>query len=315
MERRHVIILGGGIAGLLLARQIAGAARRGECFVTLIDASHTLTYAAKIAAVAAGTLAPGAATLDLVAACARVGVAFVQGDILRIDAPRRKVDLGGGIHRTYDLLVCAMGVDRSAGAPPGAWVPTTPHEASQLHAALVTPAPDGHTRDVLVLGDGVAAIRMACAIAMRRTRDGATVHLATASARVLPDASEEPRLQAETMLAHAGVRVHRRTVGTDVDMASRFGLRDPVVIALRHGAPRGPRDGWPWPTNRDGTLIVAATGEVRGAEGVWALPPTLGGDELRPVTRVLARNLRRAFVANGAARAGAPLPAPADVTG
>lgn len=310
MERRHVIILGGGVAGLLLARRLAGAARRGECALTLLDAHPNLTFAPLLPAVATGHLRPDVAEIPLAAACERLGVQFVQGEVTRIDAPRRSVVLSSGIHRTYDRLVCALGADRGADAGPDVWTQTTAQDARRLHLALLAPGPDGHLRDVLMLGEGLAAVSMARAIAAQLPRRDAHVVLASASARLLPEADENARRRAETALADAGVRVHRHAHIADGDIARRLDLRDPIVISLPSGAPRSPLEGWPWPTDAHGALSVNPAGEVLGAEDVWAVPTTLSVDDLLPVTRVLARNLRRTLLANGAARAGAPLPAP-----
>lgn len=309
MERRHVIILGGGIAGLMLARRLAGAARRGECALTLLGAHANLTLGPLLPAVATGQLPAHAAEVALAPACERLGVQFVQGEVTRIDAPRRRVVLSSGTHRAYDQLVCALGADRGAGAEPGAWVPTTAQDARRLHLALLAPGEDGHLRDVLVLGEGRAAASMARAIAAELRRRDAQVVLASASARLLPEADEEARRRAETALTDAGVRVYLHANTADDDIARWLGLRDPIVVALPSGAPRSPLEGWPWPTDASGAPKVSPAGEVLGAEDVWAVPTALPVEALLAVTRVLARNLRRTLLANGAARAGAPLPA------
>ncbi len=307
MERRHVIILGGGIGGLLVARHLATAARRGECAVTLVDSRRHLTFAPMLPAVATGRLAPETAEVDLQEACDRVGVNFLQGDVLRIDAPARRVLLRGEVHRAYDRLVCAFGAAR--GGLPGAWVPTTAAEAARLRDALVAPTRDGRARDVLVIGDGIAAVAMARAIAVHLAGRVANVHWVATHPRMLRLEDDQGRGDAQALLAQVGVHVHRQLPGTggahgDLD------LHDPVVIDLTRGRPWSPEAGWPWPTDAAGALLATPAGEVLGAEDVWSLAPAPAVDDLLPCARALARNVRRTLLATGAERGGSPLPAP-----
>ncbi len=113
-SQRHVVIVGGGFAGLFAAR----ALRRAPVQVTLIDSRQHHLFQPLLYQCATGILSEGkiAAPLRDVLRNHR-NVDCVMADVTGIDTERRQVlarrPLGDQIEFGYDYLIMAAGVQQS----------------------------------------------------------------------------------------------------------------------------------------------------------------------------------------------------------
>ena len=112
--RPHVVIVGGGFAGLFAAR----ALRRAPVQVTLIDRAEHHLFQPLLYQCATGILSEGKIAAPLRTLLSKHGNAeFVLAKVTGIDAERRRVlarrPLGEPVELGYDYLILAAGVDQS----------------------------------------------------------------------------------------------------------------------------------------------------------------------------------------------------------
>jgi NADH:ubiquinone reductase (H+-translocating) len=106
----HVVIVGGGAAGLKLATQLGDRLHReGTGRVTLVDRSRTHLWKPLLHAVAAGSLDPGEHELDYLAQAYWHNFRYRFGEIIGLDRARKRVLLAA----TYDEENCLITPARS----------------------------------------------------------------------------------------------------------------------------------------------------------------------------------------------------------
>jgi NADH dehydrogenase FAD-containing subunit len=151
-----VVVIGGGYAGVRLARRLDGTAR-----VTLVDRKEVFFH--RIASLRAGVHPDWTATpfipYDRLLRHGQVAV----GKAIRIDTARRQVVLATGERLPYDVVVIATGADYPE---PARFVGGTTEEAAKAFA--------GHQRNiaaaghVLVVGGGPSGIELSAEIRLAR---------------------------------------------------------------------------------------------------------------------------------------------------
>jgi NADPH-dependent 2,4-dienoyl-CoA reductase/sulfur reductase-like enzyme len=114
--KARIIVLGGGFAGAICARELHRADPSFE--VTLVEANPTFTACPFSNAVIAGLrdIAMQRFGYDVIRA---EGVIIVQDRATAVDPQERRVSLRGGAEFGYDRLVLAPGIDIRWGALPG----------------------------------------------------------------------------------------------------------------------------------------------------------------------------------------------------
>jgi sulfide dehydrogenase [flavocytochrome c] flavoprotein subunit len=112
----RVVVIGGGFAGTVCARELHRADPR--LVVTLVEANPIFTACPFSNAVIAGLRDIAAQRFGYDAIRAE-GVAFVRDQADAIDPPARRVSLRGGSSLGYDRLVLAPGIDIRWDALPG----------------------------------------------------------------------------------------------------------------------------------------------------------------------------------------------------
>ncbi|KWX68553.1 NAD(P)/FAD-dependent oxidoreductase [Mycobacterium sp. NAZ190054] len=156
----HVIVLGGGYAGVMAANRLMS---RDDIRVTLVNPRPRFVERIRLHQLAAGT---DDAVEDF-ATVLNAGVRLVVDTADRIDAAARRVSLGSGAELDYDYLVYAIGStgavpDGVPGAAEFAYPLSEFEQAQQLSARLAevaTPAP------IVVVGGGLTGIEAAAEFA------------------------------------------------------------------------------------------------------------------------------------------------------
>ncbi|GAQ52607.1 NAD(P)/FAD-dependent oxidoreductase [Streptomyces acidiscabies] len=171
MRDGDVVVIGGGYAGVRLAKRLDASAR-----VTLIDRKEVFFH--RIASLRAGVDPEWTSTpfipYDRLLTHGRI----VVGKALRIDTDARNVVLATGERIPYDVLVVATGADYPE---PARFTGTTVEEASKAfvgHQQKIAGA--GH---VLIVGGGPSGVELAAEI--RLARPHARVTLAHAGEALL----------------------------------------------------------------------------------------------------------------------------------
>ncbi|HEU4326798.1 MAG TPA: FAD-dependent oxidoreductase [Roseiflexaceae bacterium] len=209
----HLVILGGGYAGLMAA---ARAARTPAIRVTLVDAAPHFTQRIRLHEALAGS---DPRTLAYAPLLARRGVGFLQGRADEIDPQRQRL-AGRAADGTpfaldYDLLILALGSAGSADAPGVAdhALRLDNQETVRRASTRVRELAAAHGR-ALVVGGGLTGIEAAAELAERHP--GLRVTLATRGA-LGEDYAPEGRAHLHEQLARLGVELAENTPVTELE--------------------------------------------------------------------------------------------------
>lgn len=286
---RRVVILGGGYAGLhafsALRSRLRSSIARGEAELILVSRDNYHTYHGWTGEVMAGDL-PVDSTLTALEPL--LGQSFVQGDVVAADIPRGMLTVrDGDVDRQlrFDQLLIAAGsvdpFDRIPGLAEHGWCVKNSRDMQKLAGhldALEDAISD--TRNVVVIGGGLAGVETASALATRFGRIGAgkvKVHLVSSSEALLPALRPDFNHIAETatrtlsgqsVQIHAGSRVERigkdqveladgRTIASDLSVVTAG-----VSFSVLPGTETLPR-------NAAGQIIVDEGLRVPGFDNVW----------------------------------------------
>ncbi|XP_020565040.1 apoptosis-inducing factor 2-like [Oryzias latipes] len=152
-EGVHVVVVGGGFAGIAAARQLKS---RGVPF-TLIDMKEAFHH--NLAALRA-SVQPGFAQRTFIPFAKTFGSSFVQGRVEHVDPERQAVFLQGGREIQYSHLILCTG---TSGTFPGKVNAVSSLEASvQKYEELVEQIQAADS--VLVIGGGSTGVEMAAEI-------------------------------------------------------------------------------------------------------------------------------------------------------
>ncbi|WP_203568726.1 NAD(P)/FAD-dependent oxidoreductase [Aestuariimicrobium ganziense] len=297
LRDQHVVIVGGGFAGLSAATALAKAGLR----VTLVDRHPYSVFQPLLYQVATGGLNPGDITYGLrrFAANHRLGaITFRRGSVTGIDTEARAVRVSHGAPITYDHLVLAPGVGPNHFGIPGAAqhsrsiytrgaaLDVRDRIFSGLEALSAQHDPDRRFT-VAVVGGGATGVEMAGTLAELKSEGLPAVYpeIATDNFRVvlveMGDAvlaPFEPELRDYTLaqLRRRGVDVR---LGTTIDRVEQDRLHfadggslevDVVIWAAGVGAHPVVAD-WGLPQGRGGRILVDRRLRVQGLSDVYAV--------------------------------------------
>jgi apoptosis-inducing factor 2 len=207
MATPHVVVIGGGYAGVKIARDLDETAH-----VTVVDRKEAFFHriaALRASADSAWTHAPFV-PYDRLLKNGRV----VQGKAVGIDPGERQVVLATGERYGYDVLVIATGADYQ---DPARFVGTTVEEAAKAFQVFQRRLTSAHS--FLVVGGGASGVELSAEIVL--ARPNAAVTLAHRGSVLLP-ASRSTRVgrRAQAWLEEHGVTV---LLGTYVSASSGSG--------------------------------------------------------------------------------------------
>jgi len=262
VDKPHVVIVGGGFAGLYAARGLAHAAVR----ITLIDRQNHHLFQPMLYQVATAALAPS----DIASPIRSIlnnqqNVEVLLGDVASIQTDRRQVTIADGSTINYDYLILATGARHSYFGHDD-WEPLAPglkslEDAEEIRRRVLmsferaereTDPVKRHAHlTFVVVGGGPTGVEVAGALAEIRRyalrRDfrhidprEATVMLLEGGSRILPSYPRELSERAKYELRRLGVEVREQTLVSDI--------RPGYVVAA----------GWTIPTR----TVVWAAGNV-----------------------------------------------------
>ncbi len=252
----HVLVVGGGYAGL----HAAAAARGAGVAVTLVDDSGRHDFVTRLAAVAGGTAPPGDAARPLDGLADRV----VTGRVTRV--AEGTVTLHGG--RTLEAGAVVVTVGAAPSRPPVPGIERTLPLRSATDAMLLR-ARIECSGSVVVIGAGATGVQLAGAVA--HAHPTTTVHLVDAEEVLLAGLPPALGAGAQRILRSRGVHLHLgrpveriTTTGVMVDDAH---LEGTVVWAGGFEARAG---GLGLPVDDGGRVLVDAHARVQGRELTFA---------------------------------------------
>ncbi|WCD86309.1 Nitrite reductase [NAD(P)H] [Streptomyces xanthophaeus] len=228
---QHVVVIGGGLAGLRLAQRLGAGA--GPAVTVLGEEPHVPYNRVLLTEVLAGRYAPEVAALPAPGPALRRGVRAV-----RIDRADRTVHCDDGSTERYDTLVLATGSNpvlpplRGLFAPGGGDLPDGVHAFRTMDDCLALSAAVRPGVRAVVVGGGLLGVSAARALAAR----GAQVVLAQQAQRLM-----ERQLDADSSaLLHA----HLTGIGVEIHTECRArGLTVEGSVATAAAAAKAPLPG------------------------------------------------------------------------
>ncbi len=291
--RPHVVIVGGGFAGISAAR----ALRHADVRVTLIDRRVYNTFQPLLYQVATGGLNPGDVTHFLRSLRVRQpNLDVVHEHLMEIDPEGRTVRLLDGQEMSYDYLLVANGVTTAYHGTPGAkensFAVYSRSQAIAIRDSLFTrleraAVRDGRTKglSVVVIGGGPTGIEMAGALAELRDQglEPAYPELDGDAFRItLVQRSEILKPFLPKLRDYAAAQLRRR----DVELRLGAGVDEvrPDAVVLSDGtvlpsdltvwatgvAPHEEVRDWSLPLDKGDRIRVGADLQVEGLHGVFA---------------------------------------------
>lgn len=255
-EKAHIVVVGGGYAGVMAANRIAGS--RQAVTVTLIDPGQQFTERIRLHAVAAG--ARDAAGVEW-AEVLHPDVRHLRTRAVSIDGHRRTVTPVDGVPIPFAWLIYAVG----SGEQATPLLSVTNPAAARTTRTAVAHLPAGST--VTIAGAGPTGVEVACALAAARPDLAVTV---VAPAGLVHPGAAYPAVSRR--LRRLGIVVEDGRVDPDTG-----------TVTTADGRPRPPASAMIWtaglcvpplaadsglPVASDGRLVVDATLTVPGHERI-----------------------------------------------
>jgi NADH:ubiquinone reductase (H+-translocating) len=296
--RRHVVVVGGGFAGLACTQRLA---KQDDVHVTLLDRHNYHQFQPLLYQVATCQLAPA----DIATSLRKVfhdrpNVDIKLEDVVGLDAEARSVTTADGREYTGDAVVLAAGSQPNFFRTPGAAEHALPlyslDDATRLRSQVlgVFEAADRNPElieqgalNFVVVGGGATGVEIAGALAdmihdtlPSEFRDlavtAAQVHVVDLGPALLAPFSDEAHGYVAKVLGRKGVRLHMGVAVTEVGpghvtLADGTTIRSHCVIwgggimgpslAAASGLPQG----------RGGRIDVHPDLSVDGAPGIYAI--------------------------------------------
>jgi NADH:quinone reductase (non-electrogenic) len=306
-ERKQIVILGGGFAGMRTAECLERQLQRDPAVsIALVSDTNALLFTPMLAEVAGGSLEPSHISTPLRSSLHRTE--FIRGRVGAIDLEARRVildtdhDPGGSTSRReipYDQLVLALGSVSNylgmANVEKLAFNFKSLLDAIRIRNHVIEMferadrEPDPTLRHNLltfvIAGGGFAGVELAGALNdfahgiladyPNLHREDLSVVLVHAGGRILPELSESLARYAQGRMEARGVTFRLNT---------RLGDANPGVVSLSEGEIRAHTLVWtagttpnpllkslPVEKDKRGALVVGNTLALRGRPGVWAL--------------------------------------------
>jgi sulfide:quinone oxidoreductase len=274
-ERKHVLIAGGGVAGLEALLALADLAEE-LVDVELISPGAEFVYRPLLVAEPFG--AAEALRLDLRRIAAEAGARYTRGALASVDPARHAVATAEGVEIGYDLLLVAVGA-QPVEAIPGALTFAGVGSSRRFGELLAALGRRGSKRVQFVVPRevswSIAAYELALLTAAERDARrlyGVEVSLVTHESAPLEVFGPSTSQLIATRLEEAGIDLRTASVGEAVEdgvlrLASGESLEAAHVVALP--GLRIPRiDGLP---QRDGGFVQTDVRmRVAGLDSVWA---------------------------------------------
>jgi NADH dehydrogenase len=300
---QRIVILGGGFAGMNVARALERGARRDEVAVTVVNRENYMLFTPMLPEVASGSIEPRHIAPSLRSVLPKS--VFELGDATAVDFAKRAVTVrkrrsGETVTLPFDQLVLALGSESSTDGVPGAQAHTFPLETLQdavnLRDVAITSLENAATSDdeaerrglttFVVVGGGftgveaagelLAYLRVSARFYPTIAAQSIRVVLVAGSDRLLEQLPPALGTQAQRMLGARGVEIVLSDEAASVDaggitLASRTRFESRCVIWSAGVRPATLAERLGVPHAKHEAIAVNPDLSVKDMPGVWAL--------------------------------------------
>jgi len=302
-QRKRIVILGGGFAGMKTAEHLEQALHlNSSALITLVSETNALLFTPMLAEVAGGSLEPSHISTPLRSSLHRTE--FIRGQIDAIDLQNRKVALAsdsptGQVVIPYDHLVLALGsVSNYMGlvnVEKQAFDFKSLLDAIRIRNRVIEMfecadrEPDASKRAALlgfvIAGGGFAGVELAGALNdfargiladyPNLSPNELNIVLVHSRERILPELSESLAGYAQKKMEARGVKFRLNARLSDVQpgivMISDGEIHAQTLVWTAGTAPNPLLQSQPFERDKRGAVKVDSTLAVSGHPGVWAL--------------------------------------------
>jgi len=302
-QRKRIVILGGGFAGMKTAEHLEQALHlNSSALITLVSETNALLFTPMLAEVAGGSLEPSHISTPLRSSLHRTE--FIRGQIDAIDLQNRKVALAsdsptGQVVIPYDHLVLALGSVSNymglANVEKQAFDFKSLLDAIRIRNRVIEMfecadrEPDASKRAALlgfvIAGGGFAGVELAGALNdfargiladyPNLSPNELNIVLVHSRERILPELSESLAGYAQKKMEARGVKFRLNARLSDVQpgivMISDGEIHAQTLVWTAGTAPNPLLQSQPFERDKRGAVKVDSTLAVSGHPGVWAL--------------------------------------------
>lgn len=233
MNKKHVIIIGGGFGGTYTAKYLKPLIEQDKIEVTIINRTNYFLFTPLLHEVATGALSPTSVVEPIREIFRHNNVHFIQEEVISIDPNQKQIST---LNRTigYDYLVVSSGAETNYYGTIGAKENTLTlkdlHDAQVIRKTLIDACEkgahvvdDGERRKILscvIVGGGATGVELAAEIIefMQETlcsyyrschirKEDMKIILVAASPDLLPTFPQELRVIAKAELVRKGIQV------------------------------------------------------------------------------------------------------------
>jgi NADH dehydrogenase len=325
--RPRVVILGGGFAGVYVARSLEKLRKKGEVDIVLVNKENHFVFQPMLPEVISGTIG----MLDVVSPLRRLlpGTDLHVREVESIDLAARTITTSTGFHPHphvlhWDHLVLALGTVTDfrgmRGLPEHAFPFKNLTDALVLRNHIIRTleeaAIEDHDADLrrqlltfVIAGGGFSGVEVAAELndfvrhvgKSYRRIDASEIRvvLLHSQDRILPEMDERLALFAQRKLAAKGVEVRLKVrlaaaTGDGALLADGSTILCKTLVSTVPASPHPLIETLHLPKSKNGRVEVDASLAVAGTQGVWALGdcasvPALGGGIAPPTAQHATR--------------------------
>lgn len=237
MEKKKIVILGAGYAGIFLSTNLSSKLNKDQVEIILIDRNDYHQLMQEIHLVAAGFRTSEQVKIPITSLIEGKNVTFIQSNINKI-MPNKNSILLNSQEITYDELIICLGSSTKYFNIPGADKYTLPirsiYDASTINNHISKIIDDVKIKhNIIIVGAGATGISVASALAERinlsGNKENIKINIIEATSTILPGWDSRVKNKTEEILKKKGIRIFHNSLVERVDNNTLY-LKDGLQI-------------------------------------------------------------------------------------
>lgn len=237
MEKKKIVILGAGYAGIFLSTNLSSKLNKDKVEIILIDRNDFHQLMQEIHLVASGFRTAEQVKIPITSLIQGKNITFIQSNVKRV-IPNKNLILLDYQEITYDELIICLGSSTKYFNIPGADKFTLPirsiYDASVIdnHISKIIKE-EKIKQNIIIVGAGATGISVASALAERinlsANKDNIKINIIEATSTILPGWDSRVKIKTEEILKKKGIRIFHNSLVERVENNTLF-LKDGLQI-------------------------------------------------------------------------------------